>query len=660
MRARTDKKVDNADETEAAAQFLPAALSWLRLLLERQSDLEESGKERREAQIACACAEMAATQCADPPPPLVHLGAALGLSPFERNILLLCCGLEMDTRIAPLCALAQGDPGRPYPTFALAMALFPDPAWDAVFPTRPLRFWRLVEISQPAGVPLTVGALRADERITGYVLGLEGLDDRLAALLEHITGDEADLAPSQTCLAAAVARVLDCENPPVVQLLGRDVACKRLVAAHACCAVGRELYALPADRLPMDSVQAETLARLWGRESRLRPLALYLEAGESAGEAERLAAHLLVSDGGALFVGAREPLVLAGPVASFDVTKPSSAEQCAAWQSALGEYGGDLPARLAGQFDLDLAAIRRLAAQSGLTAQAGGGEDRVWETCRLAVRPRLDGVALRLDARATWDDLVLPQAETDLLHQVADQVGQRSKVYDEWGFGRKMNRGLGVTVLFAGESGTGKTMAAEVLAQHLHLDLYRVDLSAVVSKYIGETEKNLRHLFDAAEDGGVILFFDEADALFGKRSEVKDSHDRYANIEVNYLLQRMESYRGLAILATNMKSALDPAFLRRLRFVVSFLFPGPAERRRMWQKAFPTETPTDGLDFDRLARLNLTGGNIHTVALNAAFLAAQGQTPVHMGSVLSAARVEMTKLERPVNEADFFWPIGSL
>src|SRR6266581_7594059 len=181
-----------------------------------------------------------------------------------------------------------------------------------------------------------------------------------------------------------------------------------------------------------------------------------------------------------------------------------------------------------------------------------------------------------------------------------------------------MNRGLGINALFAGESGTGKTMAAEVIANSLHLNL-----SAVVSKYIGETEKNLRRLFDAAEDGGAILFFDEADALFGKRSEVKDSHDRYANIEINYLLQRMESYRGLAILATNMKSVLDTAFMRRLRFIVNFPFPGLTERKRMWQQVFPANTPTDGLDYDRLARFNLTGGSISNIALNAAFLAAQ-------------------------------------
>jgi SpoVK/Ycf46/Vps4 family AAA+-type ATPase len=248
---------------------------------------------------------------------------------------------------------------------------------------------------------------------------------------------------------------------------------------------------------------------------------------------------------------------------------------------------------------------------------------------------------------------VLPAEETSLLHQIADQVRQRSKVYEDWGFYKRMNRGLGISALFAGESGTGKTMAAEVIANDLRLNLYRIDLSAVVSKYIGETEKNLRRLFDAAEDGGAILFFDEADALFGKRSEVKDSHDRYANIEINYLLQRMEAYRGLAILATNFKSALDAAFMRRLRFIVNFPFPGVKERKAMWQKVFPPETPTEGLDFNRLAQFNLTGGSIHNIALNAAFLAAKAETPVQMERVLAAARAEFRKLDKPINEGDF-------
>jgi SpoVK/Ycf46/Vps4 family AAA+-type ATPase len=207
-------------------------------------------------------------------------------------------------------------------------------------------------------------------------------------------------------------------------------------------------------------------------------------------------------------------------------------------------------------------------------------------------------------------------------------------------------------VLFAGESGTGKTMAAEVLANDLHLDLYRIDLASVVSKYIGETEKNLGRVFDAAEDSGAILLFDEADALFGKRSEVKDSHDRYANIEVSYLLQRMEVYRGLAILTTNMKSALDGAFQRRLRFVVQFPFPDQQEREAIWRGIFPPVTPIDGVDYAKLAKLNVSGGNIRNIALNAAFLAADDGSAIAMKHLLQAAHGEAAKRDRPLSDAE--------
>jgi SpoVK/Ycf46/Vps4 family AAA+-type ATPase len=210
-----------------------------------------------------------------------------------------------------------------------------------------------------------------------------------------------------------------------------------------------------------------------------------------------------------------------------------------------------------------------------------------------------------------------------------------------------------VAVLFVGPSGTGKTMAAEVLAASLRLDLFRVDLSQVVSKYIGETEKNLRRIFEAAEASGAILLFDEADALFGKRSEVKDSHDRYANLEISYLLQRMEAYRGLAVLTTNLKNALDPAFLRRLRFVVDFPFPDAALRGELWRRIFPTGTPVAETDPDRLARLAVAGGTIRGIALNASFLAAEAGEPVGMHHLLAAARREYAKLEKPVTAAEF-------
>jgi hypothetical protein len=327
-------------------------------------------------------------------------------------------------------------------------------------------------------------------------------------------------------------------------------------------------------------------------------------------------------------------------------------------------------AELAGQFDLDPVALSRLC---GSTEDGPAGESaaerrsRLWAGCLAATRPRLELLAQRLEIRARREDLVLPADLTEQLDRIRDQVRHRTVVYEDWGVARQTSRGLGITALFAGESGTGKTTTAEVLAAELGLDLYRIDLSAVVSKYIGETEKNLRRLFDAAERGGAILFFDEADALFGRRSEVRDSHDRYANIEVNYLLQRMEAYRGLAILATNQQGALDQAFSRRLRFVLEFPFPGPADREAIWRRAFAPGVATD-LDHARLAGLGMTGGTIHNIAVNATFAAAAaaaaasvapagsaGTPVVTMPLVLSAARMECRKLGLVVDERQFHW-----
>ena len=247
---------------------------------------------------------------------------------------------------------------------------------------------------------------------------------------------------------------------------------------------------------------------------------------------------------------------------------------------------------------------------------------------------------------------MLPGALAARLRELVAQVGGRPVVYDEWGFGASLGRAHGITALFAGPSGTGKTLAAEVVAGALGIDLQRIDLAGVVDKYIGETEKHLRTVFDAAEHSGALLFFDEADALFGKRTDVRDSHDRYANIEVDYLLQRMENYPGLAVLATNRKAALDPAFLRRLRFIVDIPFPDADIRRRIWQKVFPPGVPTESLDLVALSRLEVAGGSIKNIALNAAFAAAATGVPVRMEHVLHAARREYQKLEKMLPAAD--------
>lgn len=593
-------------------------------------------------------------------PALMALADRLGLSAFERDLLLLCIGMELDTRFPALCAQAQHDPAKPYPTFALAFAVLDQPAWDALSPLRPLRWWRLLEIHQPGVQPLIGAALGADERIVNFIKGMNYLDDRLAPLLAPLPS--MDLPPSQQAvvdhLLTSLQQAPADEPLPVIQLLGSDSVSKQAIAQCVAAAFGMQAHRLSAELLPGAAGEQETLLRLWQRESRLLPLALYLDAtGLERGDAgAALAARFVGRVGGLVFADAREPLLsTAAHVISVDVAKPNALEQRSAWQHLLGDSAGAQPHHLAGHFDFNLAHIEQIA-HAALAAAADKPEAltrTLWQGALARTRPALDQLAQRIEPKAGWDDLKLPDSEKQLLRQIADQVAQRSTVYDDWGFRARMNRGLSISALFAGESGTGKTMAAEVIARELGLSLYRIDLSAVVSKYIGETEKNLRKLFDAADDGGAILFFDEADALFGKRSEVKDSHDRYANIEVNYLLQRLESFRGLAILATNQKGALDSAFMRRLRFVVNFPFPGVAERRAIWASVFPAQANVGALDLDRLARLALSGGSIQGIALNAAFMAASTGVQIDMPLLLDAARVEFRKLDKPVNEADF-------
>ena len=266
----------------------------------------------------------------------------------------------------------------------------------------------------------------------------------------------------------------------------------------------------------------------------------------------------------------------------------------------------------------------------------------------------LEALAQKLEPIYTWKDIVLPEDSLAQLREICQRVAHRHRVLAEWGFDRKLSLGKGVNALFAGPSGTGKTMAAEVIANELGLDLYKIDLSGVVSKYIGETEKNLDRVFRAAENSNAILFFDEADALFGKRSEVRDSHDRYANIEISYLLQKMEEYDGVAVLATNLRQHLDESFIRRLTFTIHFPFPDEASRRCIWARIWPAETPLgEDADPDLLAhRFKLSGGNIKNIALAAAFLAAEAGGPVTMAHLLLATRREYQKMGKALSESE--------
>lgn len=678
---------------EANDNYLSVSLRWLRLLLQRSADRRNPvptapsapppdmvdvrpswWRRRPEALLALPPAPAArakdapddiisetAAQIAalakdmSPGPALESIREALGLSEYERDVLLLCAATELDTGIGGLLQAAYGQSRT---SFAAAMSLFDDASWDVRSPDRPLRYWQLISTDEPMS---NTSAIRIDERILHAIKGLEHLDIRLLSIVEPVSVPREPLPASQQRIADEavdlIARAAAGGEIPHLQLVGPHSADRRSVAAVIAHTLGLRLYGLRTSSLGSTSLsEVAALARLWHRETLLSPAALLLdEDGDEDTAASRDARNAFARrTGGLLLASAADLMVdLPGPTLSLDVARPSVAEQYDLWRQALGSPERVDVGVLAEQFRLDSTEIHRIVASTALPDQPQEATRTLQAATRRSLRPRLQKLATWVRPVATWDTLVLPDNELRQLHDISEQVGHRSRVYSDWGFGARMNRGLGINALFAGESGTGKTMAAEVLANDLGLDLYRIDLSGVVDKYVGETPKHVRTIFDWGDAGEAILFFDEADAIFGKRSEVKDAHDRYANVEIDYLLQRMETYRGVAILATNMRDAVDPAFLRRLRFVVNFPFPSATDRERMWSKAFPADTPVGQLDYAKLSRIALTGAGITDAALAAAFRAAAQNRAVEMADVLDAVRAVLRKHNRPINEADF-------
>lgn len=584
---------------------------------------------------------------------VARLAALFGLSPFETDLLVLTAAVELDGQVAARCARAVGGPGAvdPRPTFGLALAVLPGAHWDALSPERPLRRWGLVHVAP--GATLASRPLSIDETVLHEITGIApgaGALHGVARLLD----DDAALAPSQAVAVDEMAGAVVAGGGRVlVRLVGEDQETARAAAQRLAARLGRTALLVRGDGMPAGSERAG-LARQVDRAALLAGAVPVLASGDAA-LAEDLEARVVVALGDGPAVPGRLSLRRA-------LALPEPPEQRLLWRAALGlDDGADGNAfdlaravdEVAQHYRFGPATLDGIARElRGLALDAAAAPDRLRALCRERARVGLDGLAERIDVRAAWEDLVLPPGQVALLHDLVHHVRHRGTVHERWGFAGAANRGLGVTALFSGESGTGKTMAAEVIAGDLGLDLYRIDLAAVVSKYIGETEKNLRTVFAAAEASGAVLLFDEADALFGKRGEVRDGHDRYANLEVSYLLQRMETYRGLAILTTNLRSNVDKAFLRRLRFVVQFPFPDEALRAAIWARAFPAATPTEGLEPTALARLQVPGGSIRSIAVGAAFAAAAAGEPVRPEHVLHAARVEYAKAERALTDAE--------
>ncbi len=624
------------------------------------------------ASVADAVAGVRALEQAMPfPSAFAQVRTLFGLSEFEAELLALCAAVELDSEVARLCERAGG--AGAVATFGLALAVLPDAHWSALTPTRPLRHWLLLDLGPGEG--LTTRPLQLDERILHELVGVPTIDRHLVGALRLRPRSEPD--DISRGLATTVAAHWGANEPgggPVLELIGaRGAGRERLAAAIADVAgfAVAELDLADARRAAVDNVP---FARRCAREAAITGSVLVVDADRL--DPDHTLGSFVAAADAPVVVLSRTPLGLdrLGGRRSRRVEVPALtvAQRSVLWRRAVPPTVDDSTvAALAARFPLGADDIAAIGAESEVWAAAPDAEatpapdadsnvgntgselgSRLWDAARRQARPVLEPLARRRVGTAGWGDLVLPEEQLDVLRQLAAQVRQGQRVVRDWGFGALGGRGLGTTALFAGPSGTGKTTAAEVLANDLRLDLYCVDLAMVVDKYIGETEKHLSRIFDAAEGSGVVLLFDEADALFGKRSEVRDSHDRYANVEVAYLLQRVEEYRGLAILTTNARTAIDPAFLRRLRFVVTFPFPDLAQRAELWRRAFPAATPLEGIDPAALARLNVAGGSIRNIALNAAFLAADQDRPVRTADIVRAARAEYAKAERPLTDAE--------
>jgi hypothetical protein len=592
----------------------------------------------------------------------------LGLDRFERDLLVLAAAMELDGRIASLCEVCHGNPQLNHPTLSLALTTFAGARWDAISPESALRRYRLVELD--VGPVSSVARLKADPRVVFGLLGIQDLDPRLRMRVQEASDPVAGrLSKSQGSVRDAAVGAVRAgaarRSTPIIQLLGDDQRAGLNVARSTCEALELRGERIPADVLPTDVRELEELIALWRRETMLSRRALILDLygmrAEDRGLQSAVNRILSENDGVTILVAQDRWNGSYKASAVYDVGRPTLWEQQGLWSDVLGgklivdreQYGTtDGVEVLTSSFDLDGRSIQAAVLQGAGMKKGQLDFDACWEACRVHARANLTELAQRVESKADWGDLVLPPTAMQLLIEIEAQVRNRLTVYGRWGLGGRTGRGKGIAVMFSGPSGVGKTLAAEVLANRLRLDLWRIDLSAVVSKYIGETQKNLRRVFDAAEGGGAVLLFDEADSLFSKRTQVKDHHDRHANMEVGYLLQRMEAYRGLAILTTNMKSSIDGAFVRRLRYMVEFPFPDFDARAEIWRRVLPETVPTEGISAERLAQLHVTGAVIRSVAINAAFRAADEGVALQMRHMLSATRRQYQMLGQPLSDLE--------
>jgi hypothetical protein len=674
-----------SDEQADALLDRPLGMSWGQIVAFKAVEAESWAEaERLAAHQATALAETGRRR--GEAVRLERLASVFGLDRFDLDTFLICLAPALDLRYERLYGYLQDDITRRRPSVNLVLDLLCEPGpqrllWlSHLSEDAPLFRHQLLErVAEPGLVkpPLLAQTLVPDETVVAWLLGRYQPHTDLG---QHASLSQQNEEGADTLVAEEVLPHLEqaISRRPIVVFYGPDrlsqEAASRLLAARC----GRPFLSVDMVRVVEEggaplSVLRRALrdARLTGAIPCLAGWDACLAAPEEGGGAllPELLAELCSYPDLAIVAG-RAPWQPEGirrerEFRWFEFPVPVYTQRRALWEHFLRDQTSEVSetsevldvASLAGQFALTAGQIRdALASARDRAAQRGGalqGED-LFAAARAHSNPHLSSLALKIVPRLGWQDIVLPDDQQVLLREIVATVRGRPQVLDEWGVGRKLVSSSGVTILFAGSPGTGKTMAAEIIASELGLDLYKINLSTIVSKYIGETEKNLERIFSEAESSNAILFFDEADALFGKRSEVRDSHDRYANIEISYLLQRMETYSGVSILATNLRANLDEAFTRRLHFAVDFPFPDEADRLRIWQALFPPGVPrSPDLDLELLARrFKLAGGNIRNILVSAAYLAADDGRCVTMEHLLHGMRRELQKMGRLVGEQD--------
>jgi Winged helix domain, variant/ATPase family associated with various cellular activities (AAA) len=621
------------------------------------------------------------------------------LSQLEVQILIMCLAPELRRKYDTLYAYLQDDITRKRPSVDLVLDLLclsQAERWrarSALFSDQAPLFrhgilHRVEDPRSPSGSSGLAQFLQLDQRMLHYLLENDALDGRLVGYVTVLhpaeTMEQALVDPALKTRLARFCQWRFSQRPSgrqrfVFYFQGPYGIGKRDLALGLCAQWGRPLLCVDMELLLAREPDVATALRLVFREGLLWDAAIYLNHCDALLQEDvkakawvKTLARMTNEYGQLTFLAGELPWSLQGifdqdSFCAVELAMPDVSLRQTAWERALQRFpsggGQSWGGELASQFRLTPGQIHEAAAlvvqrRAMASDEADVTRAELYAACRKQSHHKLAELAVKIEPHYHWDDLVLHIDKRERLRELCDQVAHRHRVLGDWGFGRKLAQARGISALFAGPSGTGKTMAAEVIAHELQLDLYKIDLSGVVNKYIGETEKNLAKIFHEAEASNAILFFDEADALFGKRTKISDAHDRYANIETSYLLQRVEAYEGVVILATNLRENMDEAFTRRIKFVVDFPFPDVASRKLIWQTHFPREAPmSDDLDYDWLAQqLQITGGSIKNIVLNAAFFAAADGGVIGMDHILRSARGEFEKIGKLWDKKGFAPP----